>query len=123
MDGLVLVDDVLCGADPIWGLRGCLEDLFVYVSWVWSVGVVVGGGVLEEVFWNALASEGERGKRIVEDGGGGGDEGGFALRTGRMMGSVVGIVVVQFVVGGVRVEDGGRVECGCACGVGLLRTG
>ena len=123
MDGLVLVDDVFGGADPIWGLRGCLEDLFVYVSWVWSVGVVVGGGVLEEVFWNALASEGERGKRIVEDGGGGGDEGGFALRTGRMMGSVVSVVVVQFVVGGVRVEDGGRVECGCACGVGLLRTG
>ena len=123
MDGLVLVDDVFGGADPIWGLRGCLEDLFVYVSWVWSVGVVVGRGVLEEVFRNALASEGERGKRIVEDGGGGGNEGGFALRTGRMMGSIVGVVVVQFVVGGVRVEDGGRVECGCACGVGLLRTG
>ena len=123
MDGLVFVDDVFGGADPIWGLRGCLEDLFVYVSWIWSVGVVVGRGVLEEVFRNALASEGERGKRIVEDGGGGGNEGGFALRTGRMMGSVVGVVVVQFVVGGVRVEDGGRVECGCACGVGLLRTG
>ena len=123
MDGLVFVDDVFGGADPVWGLRGCLEDLFVYVSWVWSVGVVVGGGVLEEVFWNALASEGERGKRIVEDGGGGGDEGGFALRTGRMMGSVVGVVVVKFVVGGVRVEDGGRIESGCACGVGLLRTG
>ena len=123
MDGLVFVDDVFGGADPVWGLRGCLEDLFVYVSWIWSVGVVVGRGVLEEVFRNALASEGERGKRIVEDGGGGGNEGGFALRTGRMMGSVVGVVVVQFVVGGVRVEDGGRVECGCACGVGLLRTG
>ena len=123
MNGFVFVDDVFGGADPVWGLRGCLEDLFVYVSWIWSVGVVVGRGVLEEVFWNALASEGERGKRIVEDGGGGGDEGGFALRTGRMMGSIVGIVVVQFVVGGVRVEDGGRVECGCACGVGLLRTG
>ena len=123
MDGFVFVDDVFGGADPGWGLRGCLEDLFVYVSWVWSVGVVVGRGVLEEVFRDTLASEGERGKRIVEDGGGGGDEGGFALRTGRMMGSVVGIVVVQFVVGGVRVEDGGGVECGCACGVGLLRTG
>ena len=119
----MFVDDVLGGADPVWGLRGCLEDLFVYVSWIWSVGVVVGRGVLEEVFRDTLASEGERGKRIVEDGGGGGNEGGFALRTGRMMGSVVGVVVVQFVVGGVRVEDGGRVECGCACGVGLLRTG
>ena len=107
MDGLVFVDDVFGGADPIWGLCGCLEYLFVNVSWVRSVGVVVGGGVLEEVFWDALASEGERGKRIVEDGGGGGNEGGFALRTGRMMGSVVGVVVVQFVVGGVRVEDGG----------------
>ena len=107
MDGLVFVDDVFGGADPVWGLRGCLEDLFVYVSWIWSVGVVVGRGVLEEVFWYTLAGEGERGKRIVEDGGGGGDEGGFALRTGRMMGSVVGVVVVQFVVGGVRVEDGG----------------
>ena len=123
MDGLVFVDDVFGGADPVWSLCGCLENLFVNVSWVWSVGIVVGGGVLEEVFWNALAGEGERGKRIVEDGGGGGNEGGFALRTGRMMGSVVGVVVVQFVVGGVRVEDGGGVECGCACGVGLLRTG
>ena len=123
MDGLVFVDDVFGGADPIWGLCRCLEYLFVNVSWVKSVGVVVGGGVLEEVFWNALASEGERGKRIVEDGGGGGNEGGFALRTGRVMGSIVGVVVVQFVGGGVRVEDGGGVECGCACGVGLLRTG
>ena len=107
MDGFVLVDDVFGGADPVWGLCGCLEDLFVDVSWVWSVGVVVGGGVLEEVFWNALASEGERGKRIVEEGSGGRGEGGFTLRPGRMMGGVVGVVVVQFVVGGVRVEDGG----------------
>ena len=107
MDGLVFVDDVFGGADPIWGLCGCLEYLFVNVSWVRSVGVVVGGGVLEEVFGYALAGEGERGKRIVEDGGGGGNEGGFALRAGRVMRSIVGIVVVQFVVGGVRVEDGG----------------
>ena len=123
MDGLVFVDDVFGGADPVWGLCGCLEDLLVDVSWVWSVGVVVGGGVLEEVFWDALTGEGKRGKRLVEDGGGCGDEGGFALRTGRMMGSVVGVVVIQFIVGGVRVEDGGGVECGCACGVRLLRTG
>merc|ERR1711911_290692 len=102
MDGFVLVDDVFGGADPVWCLRGCLKDLFVYVFWIWSVGVVVGGSVLEEVFWDALTGEGKRGKRLVEDGGGCGDEGGFALRTGRMMGSVVGVVVVQFII------DGGR---------------
>ena len=123
MDGFVLVDDVFGGADPVWCLRGCLKDLFVYVSWIWSVGVVVGGGVLEEVVRNALTSEGKRGKRLVEEGSGGGGEGGFTLCPGRMMGGVVGVVVVQFVVGGVRVEDGGGVECGCACGVRLLRTG
>ena len=123
MDGLVFVDDVFGGADPVWGLCGCLEDLLVNVFWVWSVGVVVGGGVLEEVVRNALTGEGKRGKRLVEEGSGGGGEGGFTFRPGRMMGGVVGVVVVQFVVGGVRVEDGGGVECGCACGVGLLRTG
>ena len=123
MDGLVFVDDVFGGADPVWGFFGRLEYVLVNVSWVWSVGVVVGGGVLEEVFWDALTGEGKRGKRLVEEGSGSGGEGGFALRTRRMMGSVVGVVVVQFIVGGVRVEDGGGVEGGCACGVGLLRTG
>ena len=123
MDSFVLVDDVFGGADPVWGFFGCLEDVLVNVSWVWSVGVVVGGGVLEEVVGNALASEGKRGKRIVDEGGGGGGEGGFTFRPGRMMGGVVGVAVVQFVVSGVRVEDGGGVECGCACGVRLLRTG
>ena len=123
MDGLVFVDDVLGGADPIWGLCGCLEYLFVNVSWVRSVGVVVGGVVLENVVRNALTSEGKRGKRLVEEGSGGGGEGGFTLCPGRMMGGVIGVVVVQFVGGGVRVEDGGGVECGCACGVRLLRTG
>ena len=58
MDCLVFVDDVFGGADPVWGLCGCLEDLFVDVSWVWSVGVVFGGGVLEEIVGNALTSEG-----------------------------------------------------------------
>ena len=107
MDGFVLVDVVFGGADPVWCLRGCLKDLFVYVSWIWSVGVVVGGGVLEEVVRNTLTGEGKRGKRLVEEGSGGGGEGGFTLCPGRMMGGVVGVIVVQFVVGGVRVEDGG----------------
>ena len=62
---------------------------------------------MEEIVRNALTSEGKRGKRIVDEGGGGGGEGGFTLRPGRMMGGVVGVVVVQFIVGGVRVEDGG----------------
>ena len=123
MDGFVLVDDVFGGADPVWGLRGCLKDLFVYVSWIWSVGVVVGGSVLEEVFWDALTGEGKRGKRLVEEGGGGGGEGGFAFHPGRMVGGVVCVVVVQVFIGSVRVEDGGGVESGCACGVRLLRTG
>ena len=90
---------------------GVCVDVWKICLWmslgVWSVGVVVGGGVLEEVFGYALAGEGKRGKRLVEKGGGGGNEGGFTLRTWRMMGSVVGVVVVQFVGGGVRVEDGG----------------
>ena len=123
MDCFVLVDDVFGGADPVWGFFGRLEDVLVNVSWVWSVGVVVGGGVLEEVVRNALTGEGKRGKRLVEEGSGGGGEGGFTFRPGRMMGGVVGVVVVQFVVGGVRVEDGGRIECGCACEVRLLKTG
>ena len=123
MDGFVFVDDVFGGADPVWGFFGCLEDVLVNVSWVWSVGVVVGGGVLEEVVGNALASEGKRGKRIVDEGGGGGGEGGFTFRPGRMMGGIVRVVVVQFIVCSVGVEDGGGIEGGCACRVSLLRTG
>ena len=40
-----------------------------------------------------------------------------------MMGSVVVIAVVEFFVGGIRVEDGRGVEGGGVCGMRLLRTG
>ena len=69
MDGPTLVDDVLGGADPVWDFFGCLEDLLVYVFFVFDVGVVVWVSVLKEVVGDALAGEGESWKRIVEEGG------------------------------------------------------
>ena len=63
VDGPKLVDDVFGGANPVWGLVWSLKNAFVNVFVVCDVGVVVRVGVFE--VGDALAGEGEGGKRIV----------------------------------------------------------
>ena len=69
VDGPTLVDDVLCGADPIWGLVLGLKNEFMNIFVVDDVGVVFGIGVLEEIVGDALTCERKGGKGVVEEGG------------------------------------------------------
>ena len=106
MDGPTLVDDVFGGVDPIgYFVRG-LKYLSVNVFVVGDVGVDFGVGIVDEGVGDALAGEGKNGERVVEEGGGG-VEGGFTDWVGGMVRFVVGVVVVEFVFRGVRVEEEG----------------
>ena len=120
MGGPTLVGDIFGGVDPEWYLVWGLEDFLMNVFFVCNVRVFFWVGFVDESVGDALTGERADGERVFEEGGGGVKDR-FAVWLGGMMGFVVGVVVVEFVVGDVRVEEEGGVEGGVVLVDGVLR--